>query len=344
MFQRILVPLDGSPRAGRAIPIAARLARASGGVVILLRAVNEAHNFRSPMDVSGSSLSEPIIDANLADAERYLAELTVSPDLLDISTETVVLCGQAAPMILSAASSSHAGVIVICSHGYTGMKRWVLGSVAEKVVHAALIPVLLLREEGSLPLGPHVDDTRSLRILVPLDGSVHAKAALVPAAYLVAALAAPNKGAMHVMQVAQPLPTMNAEEQHEEQKRMLQRARRYLSVTVRDIQDGFVAHPIADLNLPVTWSIAADTNAAEAIIRVAENGGETEEAGVFNGCDVIAMATHGRGGLERWAMGSVTERVVHATTLPLLIIRPTTMMDGSHSTEEKTITATFQHS
>lgn len=339
MFQRILVPLDGSPRAECAIPIAARLARASGGAVILLRTVNEAHNSWSSMGVSSSRLAEPIVDADLADAELYLAELTVSPDLKDISTETVVLCGQAAPMILSAASSSHAGVIVLCSHGYTGMKRWVLGSVAEKVVHAALIPVLLLREEGSLPLGPHVNDTRPLRILVPLDGSVYAKAALVPAAYLVAALATPDKGVIHVMRVAQPLPTMNAEEQQEERKRMLHRAKEYLSTTAEDIREGRVAHPIANLNLPVTWSITVDTDAAEAIIRVAENGGDAEGAGVFGGCDIIAIATHEHG----WVTGSVTERVLHATKLPLLIIRPTTMMDGSHSTEEKTITATFQH-
>ena len=173
-------------------------------------------------------------------------------------------------MILSAAFSSHAGVIVLCSHGYIGMKRWVLRSVAEKVAHAAVIPVLLLREEGSLPLGLHVDDTRPLRILVPLDGSVYAKAALVPAAYLVAALATPDRGTIHVMRVAQPLPTMNAEEQQEERKRMLHRAKEYLSVTARDIREGRVVHPIADLNLPVTWSVTVDTDAAEAIIRVAE--------------------------------------------------------------------------
>ena len=224
MFQRILVPLDGSPRAERAIPIAARLARASGGSVVLVRVVNEAAEYWSLVIVSSSMLAETSVDGDFAEAERYLAELTVSPDLKALSTETVVLSGRAAPSILSAASSSHAGVIVMCSHGYTGMKRWALGSVAEKVAHAALIPVLLLREGGSMPIGAHVDDTRPLRILVPLDGSVLAKTALVPAAYLVAALATPGEGAMHVMHVAQPLPTTNEEEQHQERKRMLQRA------------------------------------------------------------------------------------------------------------------------
>jgi nucleotide-binding universal stress UspA family protein len=59
---------------------------------------------------------------------------------------------------------------------------------------------------------------------------------------------------------------------------------------------------------------------------VAENGEDAEGAGVFGGCDLIAMATHGREGLQRWAMGSVTERVLHATKYPVLIVRPTQVM------------------
>ena len=328
MFQRILVPLDGSPRAEHAIPIAARLARASGGSVILLRVVNEAHEYWSSMTVSSSMLAE---------AERYLAELKASPDLQAVSTETLVLSGRAAPSILSAASSSHVGVIVMCSHGYTGMKRWALGSVAEKVTQAAVIPVLLLREGGSLPMGSHVDDTRPLRILVPLDGSVLAKTALVPAAYLIAALATFDQGTLHVLRVA----TFSATTNEEEQERLLHRAKEYLRTTAEQIREGFVAHPIAELKLPVVWSTAVDTDVAEAIIRVAENGGDAEGAGVFGGCDVIAMATHGLGGLDSSAMGSMTERVLHATKLPMLIIRPTLSVSNSHSTEEKAITATF---
>jgi len=331
MFQRILVPLDGSPRAERAIPIAARLARASGGSVILLRVVNEAAEYWSPMTVGQGHSSM------LAEAERYLAELMGSSDLQALSTETLVLSGRAAPRILAVASSSHVGVIVMCSHGYTGMKRWALGSVAEKVAHAAVIPVLLLREGGSLPMGSHVDETRPLRILVPLDGSVLAKAALVPAAYLIAALAASDQGTMHVLRVA----TFSSATNQEEQERLLHRAKGYLRTTAEQIREGFVAHPIADLKLPVVWSTTVDTDVAEAIIRVAENGGDAEGAGVFGGCDVIAMATHGLGGLDSSAMGSMTERVLHATKLPMLIIRPTLSMRNSHSTEEEAITATF---
>jgi len=71
---------------------------------------------------------------------------------------------------------------------------------------------------------------------------------------------------------------------------------------------------------------------AEAIVRVAENGEDAEGAGVFGGCDIIAMATHGLSGIRRWEMGSITERVLHATRLPLLIVRPPDMMDKSNVT------------
>jgi len=103
-----------------------------------------------------------------------------------------------------------------------------------------------------------------------------------------------------------------------------------------------MARVIADFKLPVTWSVAVDTDVAEAIIRVAENGEDAEGAGVFGGCDLIAMATHGYSGMQRWAMGSITERVLSATKLPLLIIRPPDLMDKSHVTWDTSTLADIQ--
>src|SRR6266576_5329505 len=103
------------------------------------------------------------------------------------------MVGQPAVNILSAVDTRNIDLVVLCSHGYTGMTRWVLGSVAEKVARHARVPVLILREGGPLPAGPHPDITRPLRALVALDGSAHAKAALEPPASLIAALAAPHQ-------------------------------------------------------------------------------------------------------------------------------------------------------
>ena len=89
---------------------------------------------------------------------------------------------------------------------------------------------------------------------------------------------------------------------------------------------------VTDLNLAVSWSVAVDPDIASALIRVAEYGVNAQEAGVSGGCDIITMTIHGYGGVQRWAMGSVTERVLRATKLPLLIVRPLDIMEKSNLT------------
>jgi len=331
MYKRILVPLDGSTRAERAIRVAARIARASGGAVVLVRAVNAAIEFW-PSFVGETTVVQSMLDADQVAADEYLASIKQSPELVGIVTETRTLFGPASSAILAIAESSEADLIVLCSHGYTGMTRWALGSVAEKVARYALVPVLVLREAGPVPAGLHPDATRPLRALVALDGSVLAKAALEPAAFLIAALAAPAQGALHLVRVVKPVIPDKGERDPEAHEHFLYKAKRYLSSTVEQIHEGLVAPAIANLKLLITWSVAVDTDVAAGIVRVAENGEDAEGAGVFGRCDVIAMATHGRGGMQRWAMGSVTERVLNATNLPLLIVRPPDMLDKSKVT------------
>jgi nucleotide-binding universal stress UspA family protein len=328
MFKRILVPLDGSTCAERAIPVAARIARASGGAVVLVRAVNVAIGFW-PSLAGEAAVVQSVLDADQAVADEYLAGIKQAPELADITTETRIVFGPVASAILAVAASAQADLMVLCSHGYTGMTRWALGSVAEKVARSAQVPVLVLREAGPVPSGPHPDVTRPLRALVALDGSVLAKAVLEPAACLIAALAAPAQGALHLVRVVKPVIPDREGKDPEEQEHFLSKAKRYLSSTLEQMRAGLVAPALANLKLSVTWSVAIETDVAEGIVRVAENGEDAEGAGVFGRCDVIAMATHGRGGIQRWAMGSITERVLSATKLPLLIVRPPDMMDKS---------------
>ena len=344
MVKRIVVPLDGSIRAERAIPVAARIARASGGSLVLLRVVSAATEYWPNM-VAEPTMRQVAIDADLAEAEKYLSEVATRTKLDNVPTETVALYGSTASTILDVAHSSRADLIVLCSHGYTGMTRWVLGSVAEKVARHADMPVLILREGGPVPAGPHPDAVRPLRALVALDGSAHAKAALEPAASLIAALAAPAAGALHLVRVVPPVTTERGAQDlaaRSSSEPVLHRAKRYLSATVEHLHEGLTVPAVADLNLTITWSVAVETDVARAIIRLAENGEDTEGAGVFGGCDVIAMATHGYSGLQRWAMGSITQRVLSATTLPLLVVRPPDMMDKSHVHWDQTTIATIR--
>lgn len=322
MFEHLLVPLDGSARAERAIPVAARLARASGGVLVLLRVVSWPP-LLVPYPAPDPGTMQAVIEAERAEAEDYLEGLTHRSSLAGVRTETLVAVGQASAAILALAETQRSDLIVLCSHGYTGLKRWVLGSVAGQVARYAPVPVLLLREGGPALVGtpPHAEGP--LRALVPLDGSARARAALVPAAQLVVALAAPGPGELHLMRVV-VLPE-SAKISQGEREALMHKARQYLSATVAQIHEGLVARPLAEIKLAITWSVTIDDDIASGILRVAEEGEDAQGSGEVGSSDLIAMATHGYSGIERIAMGSVTERVLHATRLPLLVVRPAEM-------------------
>ncbi len=326
MFHHLLVPLDGSPRAERALAVAARLARAGNGTVTLVRVVPMPIDYIAYM-VPSSAYIQSVIDTQMSQATSYLDQVAQFPVLAGILVEKEVLFGSVADMILSAAQSTHSDLIVTCSHGYTGITRWAMGSVAEKIAHHAPMPVLILRDGGPIPASPHLDGSQPFCALVPLDGSTNSKAAIEPAADLVAALATPAKAKLHLMRVVPSAVQAKGLERDEREQR-LHRAKTYLETTVQHLREGLVAPIVKKLGLTTSWSVSVDTDVAGAIIHTAENGEDIEGAGVFGTCDLIAMSTHGRSGLQRWAMGSITERVLHGTKLPVLIVRPTAGVSG----------------
>lgn len=321
MFKRIIVPLDGSERAERALPIAARLARASAGSIFLVRVLGtEASSLPSAPAKPMPSESLGETDRNLA--ESYLNGVARSELLNGLSVHTLVPVGLISPSILSAASDKHANLIVMCSHGHTGVKHWwMLGSVSAKVARFAQTPVLVLREGGPIPEERHPDE-RPLRILVPLDGSDYARAALVPAAYLAAGLAAPGQGALHLIHVIRhahgvKTPTRMAHAAHNTEASQ-NMAREYLHAMIEQT----MSEPgIADLNLVFTSSVTTDDDIAQGIVRIAEHGENGQQGQLFDGCDAIAMTTQGYSGPQPW-VGSVTDRVLETSRLPILSVRP----------------------
>lgn len=317
MFERIIVPLDGSSRAEYALPVAARIARASGGSLHLLQVVSP------PIDYGGGLapvplLTDQVIETEMAEANDYLEMVATSQMLAGIHTTTEVMFGTPALHILAAAESCLADLIVICSRGRTGFTRWVLGSVAHQLVHQCTVPVLILRESEPASLLSRSDAARPLCALVPLDGSQLAETALLPAAHLIAALAAPTQGALHLAQVVKIFPA-TAEEGFvsELNEEALQRARTYLAIARERLQA-----TVKDLKLSITYSVELETDAASALLSLAEHRGEGKETEAPGGCDLIAITTHGRAGLERWVIGSVTDRILNTTKLPMLIVRP----------------------
>src|ERR1700676_4651305 len=147
MFERLLLPLDGSSLAEQALPIAARLARASGGTLVLLR-VAIIPIVERPDLTPRQEYSQQAIDEGVGKEMEYLQQIAARDDLAGIALETQGRFGAIAPTILSTAHSCNVDLIVMSSHGYTGFKRWSLGSVAQKVIPHCSVPVLVLRDGG----------------------------------------------------------------------------------------------------------------------------------------------------------------------------------------------------
>ena len=190
MFQRILVPLDGSKRAELALPLATRLARIWEGDLFLVRVVDTLSE-AGPTSAVGTAHLRDIEDQGKAEAVEYLAGKTARSEFTGARMHPLVASGEPASALLKVVRQEHIDLVVLCSHGLTGFKRWALGSVAQKVVRQCPVPVLLLRERN-LRLNEKVG--QPTRVAVALDGSPFAEAALLPAAHLVAALSSPAQG------------------------------------------------------------------------------------------------------------------------------------------------------
>ncbi len=312
MFQRILVPLDGSTRAESAVSLAARLAQASGGIVILLQVV------APPVSPSKFSIPEAYprggIDEELDMANEYLKTLAQTTALNGIPTEVQALVGEVAPTILAATIGLHADCIVLCSHGLTGFKRWMLGSVAQKLVPHSPVPVLVLRDGGPIP---SATSGQSLRALVPLDGSPLSESALEPAAQLVAALVPSTQRAVQLLRVVDSVTSHSKFSMADSyfDTEMRTEAKIQDEQYLKAVAERFTGGELAQYQVAVATTVEINPDVAGAIVQVAE---QTDETGVRS--HVIVMATHGRGGLQRWVLGSIAERVLHTTKLPLLIV------------------------
>ncbi len=161
MYNKILVPLDGSELAKVALPYAEELGDRLGSEVTLIQVIEEGDPRITIMKENTTILA--------SGARRYLDEVANDLNGLNISTKSVVRIGNSAAEIVDYANKEQVDLILMATHGRSGLKRWVLGSVAGKVVRDIDRPVVLIRAKDGLPA---VSRKRELsKVLVPLDGS-----------------------------------------------------------------------------------------------------------------------------------------------------------------------------
>lgn len=304
MFQRILVPLDGSPGSERAIPIAARIARGTDGSLVFFHVVSPLAAFgKIPSEVRGTASDVEKEEQALADAANYLAGVIAAHarELAGIPTEMDVALGLTSPLLASTARLEQVDLVVMCSHREAGLGQWGIESIAQQTMRRSPVPLLVLNERGEMPWP---DAIRPLRVLVPLDGSLFAEAALEPAISIMSQLADSKQNELCLTRIVEVQHAQSADLQNQAR----QEAERYLQAISERLGRGSAG---------CDFSIAS-------VVRVGEDVARTmlEEAGKTGYAHLIVMATHGREGVERLVLGSIAERVLGAATCPLLIVCP----------------------
>jgi nucleotide-binding universal stress UspA family protein len=179
MFEKVLVPLDGSSLAECALEPAISLTEEGQRELILL-SVPAFEKILLPTSAgNGFTWPEQLLELARNQSESYLAEVAGRLATPELKIRTEVREGDVASAIVDAAAAEGAGLVVMSTHGYSGLTRWVLGSITEKVLRAVACPVLVVRSPTAIG-----------RILLTLDGSRLAETALEPTLEVAAALEA----------------------------------------------------------------------------------------------------------------------------------------------------------
>lgn len=283
MKKRYLVPLDGSELAEHALPWAKLLAKKYDSQLELLQcyepiaSVYLLPDFAPPPVYDDQSGVSPQI-------EKYLKGQAA--DLPSGMAVTTTCEGDAATAILERTESGEVEAVVMASHGRGGLGRWLLGSIATKVVRGSRHPVLVVNAQTEVPPSPRLD-----RILVPLDGSDTAEIALTWGVSLAKDFGAELKLYQGIAHAPIGHPTLDKAVGLE-----VANAKEYLDKVA-------AKHP----ELKVT-TIAEVAGPNLGIIEHADD------------CDMIIMSSHGLSGVKRWLLGSVAESVLQAADKPLMIV------------------------
>ena len=276
---RLLVPLDGSTLSETVMPLAERLARDHDAEVVLLEV----------LEGQGTPGAEMEAEQHAGAYLRRMADWLRDRGLARVRTS--VWYGEAAQAIANAVTRERIDLVVMSTHGRSGLDRLRFGSVAEGVVRKAPVPALLVRDVAIW------DRSGIDRILVPLDLSAASEGVLP----IVSCLAGPFDFEVHLLHVVE---------------------------SVRPFPDSFIAEKPAYYREVETYlaQVAAPLEARGVRVTVSVRHGFPAEVipavAAESKSGLIAMSTHGRSGLGRLFLGSVSERVLRSVSVPVLLWKP----------------------
>ncbi len=308
----MLVPLDGSELAEVVFAYAKELAGRLSLDVTLLHVCSPTEQELAPMHRSYTEHMAGIVKLQV---EAIQKKVGIQPGGKAVEVRGELVVGYPAEEILSYADENDIDLILMSTHGRSGIRRWAMGSVADKVLRASKVPVWLVR--AGIPEEVVYDKWPSRTILVPLDGSELAESVL-PHVEAVAKQRGAEIVDVILLRVCEPpiissdypeaIMPLSWEEHVEQQMALCKRAsEKYLASVEKRLKDaGLKVRSEALVGKPPLG------NPANEIIDYANR----------NPFNLIVMATHGRSGISRWAYGSVAARVLLGVSSPLFLVRP----------------------
>jgi len=289
-LKEILVPLDGSGEAESVLPYLRDL----------------APRFDSHVQIFGVGIGRKTRRVNRL-LEDYINRITNSLQSDNIEAEPVIRYGIAADKILDFTLEKEIDLIIMATHGRSGITRWWMGSVAEKVISEATAPVLLVRSKRPRKTGATGKLHFLHKILAPLDGSDIGEAALPYAE----TLAINSRASVDLLQIISPPGTVEASllggpDWRKFIKAMHDAGENYLKS---------IAKRLSGNGIKSAYEVVTGDPAGK-IVEYAED----------KQASLIAMSTHGRTGLARWVLGSVADKVLHSARTPILLVRSPKMV------------------
>ncbi len=297
MISTILVPVDGSKLAERALAVAIPLAEQHDARLV----VTLVHEPILPL-VSGGGA--PVRDPALDERHRAEQEASVmklaqrTRKLTRVPVEAVFAHGRIVPTLVAQAAAMQASLIVASTHGRGGIQRFWLGSVADGLVRHAPVPVLLVR--GNRPAAKRVVGTAPFtRALVPLDGSPRAEEALTAVSALLRG--APSR--LTLLHVVHPMTAVAAAASDLAHGPEQEVATQYLEP---------LARRFAREQLDIRLDVRVDANVSRVVLEAAET----------HSAELIAIAGQGMSGLQRFVVGSVADKLIRTAAVPVLVVPP----------------------
>lgn len=298
MLQHILVGLDGSSVAESILSYVSALAKALAARVTLLHVIPGVPEWH------GSDFYRffsPLIKQEETEAYGYLRRVTDRLVTAGVTVRSRVVVGEAATEILKTGQQESVDLIALATHGRSGLRRWVYGSVAEKVLHTTHIPLLLIRptEEQEAP------SSGLTHVVLPLDGSPVAEMALPLAEEVARRCGVP----LVLLRVVEVLPLTFVDP-------MSMAGGNYqalldgLEMAAQEYVER-VAATVQGKDFPVQ-RVTAMGGPAEKIVRYSH-----EHPG-----SLVVMATHGRTGVKEVVLGSVARQIVSRGNTPTLVVKP----------------------